>query len=142
MQTYPYTQYNPYSMPDLSDPAERKRLSSYALKAFFNIISCWKVRDEEARKLLGGIGNATYYAYKKDTDRVLEQDKLIRISYLTGIFRALNILHSKKLADQWINLPNSNHIFAKQTPLSYMIKGGIPAMQVVRRLLDARQGGR
>jgi len=32
--------------------------------------------------------------------------------------------------------------FAGQTPLSYMIAGGLPAMQIVRRLLDARRAGR
>mgnify|MGYP006137360473 CR=1 FL=1 len=61
---------------------------------------------------------------------------------IIGIFKALNILHSKKLADAWVLLPNSNRIFAGQTPLAYMMKGGVPAMQMVRRLLDARRGGR
>jgi hypothetical protein len=78
---------------------------------------------------------------KKDPDRVLDADRLLRISYLIGIFKALNILHSKKLADAWVRLPNSNRIFAGQTPLAYMMKGGVPAMQMVRRLLDARRGG-
>jgi hypothetical protein len=45
------------------------------------------------------------------------------------------------LADAWITLPNSNRIFGGQTPLAYMMKGGLPAMQTVRRLLDARRGG-
>ena len=35
----------------------------------------------------------------------------------------------------------NNRIFAGQAPLAYMIKGGLPAMQTVRRLLDARRGG-
>lgn len=79
---------------------------------------------------------------KKNPDRVLDVDRLLRVSYLIGIFKALNILYSKKLADAWISLPNSNRIFAGQTPLAYMMKGGVPAMQTVRRLLDARRGGR
>jgi hypothetical protein len=45
------------------------------------------------------------------------------------------------LADKWVQLPNSNSIFDGQTPLAYMLKGGQPAMQTVRRLLDARRGG-
>jgi hypothetical protein len=65
----------------------------------------------------------------------------MRISYLTGIFKALNILYGEKLADEWIQLPNSNRIFAERTPLDYMTRGGVPAMQTVRRLLDARRGG-
>jgi hypothetical protein len=66
---------------------------------------------------------------------------MLRISYLIGIFKALNILHSKALADRWITLPNRNPIFRGIAPLEYMIRGGIPAIQLVRRLLDARRGG-
>jgi hypothetical protein len=72
---------------------------------------------------------------------VLDEDTMLRISYLIGIFKALNILHAENLADRWITLANRNPIFAGATPLQYMLRGGIPAMQVVRRLLDARRGG-
>ncbi|MGA8383776.1 MAG: antitoxin Xre/MbcA/ParS toxin-binding domain-containing protein, partial [Candidatus Cybelea sp.] len=58
-----------------------------------------------------------------------------------GIFKALNILHSKALADRWIGLPNTSPIFRGIAPLEYMIRGGIPAFAAVRRLLDARRGG-
>jgi hypothetical protein len=37
---------------------------------------------------------------------------------------ALNSLHGQPLADEWINLPNSNRIFGGGTPLGYMIQGG------------------
>jgi hypothetical protein len=120
---------------------ERERLSPSAVRAFFNIIDRWGIRDEDARVLLGGLSNGPYYEMKKDPDRVLDPDRLLRISYLIGIFKALNILYSKKLAAEWVRLPNTNRIFGGQTPLAYMIKGGLPAMQTVRRLLDARRGG-
>jgi hypothetical protein len=32
-------------------------------------------------------------------------------------------------------------IFGGDTPLDYVRKGGIPALQTVRRLLDSRRGG-
>ena len=38
-------------------------------------------------------------------------------------------------------LPNTNRIFNGRTPLEYVIRGGLPALQIVRRLLDARRGG-
>ena len=141
MASYPITQYEPDPIVDLTEQTARKRLSKGALKAFFNMMEHWKVRDEEARKLLGGIGNGTYYDYKKQPDRILDQDKLTRISYLIGIFKALNILHGETLADKWVKLPNKNRIFGNQAPLGYMVGGGIPAMRTVRRLLDARRGG-
>jgi hypothetical protein len=138
---YPATRYDPSPLVDLTSKAERERLSPAGVRAFFNIVGRWRVRDEDARVLLGGISNGPYYEMKKNPQRVLETDRLLRISYLIGIFKALNILYSKKLADAWIGLPNSNRIFGGQTPLEYMLKGGLPAMQTVRRLLDARRGG-
>ena len=72
---------------------------------------------------------------------MLESDRLLRISFLVGIFKALNILHGRALADEWVQLPNTNRIFGGNTPLAYMLKGGVTAMQTVRRLLDARRGG-
>jgi hypothetical protein len=32
-------------------------------------------------------------------------------------------------------------MFGGETPLAYMVKGGVPAMLRVRQLLDARRGG-
>jgi len=78
---------------------------------------------------------------KRSPARVLDADRLTRISYLVGIFKALHILHAHALADEWVHLPNRNPVFAGQTPLAYMIRGGLPAMQTVRRLLDARRAG-
>jgi uncharacterized protein (DUF2384 family) len=138
---YPATRHEPAPLVDLSAKAERERLSPSAIKVFFNIMAKWSVRDEDARALLGGISNGRFYEMKKKPERTLDPDTLTRISYLVGIFKALNILHSRKLADAWMQRPNANRIFGGQTPLACMIKGGLPAMQIVRRLLDARRGG-
>jgi hypothetical protein len=140
--TYPATPYATVAGDRPRFKAERERLSPSALKAFFNIVDRWGVRDEDARQLLGGVTNGPYYEMKKNPKgRVLDADKLLRISYLIGIFKALNILHGQPLADEWVRLPNANRIFVGSTPLAYMMKGGAPAMQTVRRLLDARRGG-
>jgi antitoxin Xre/MbcA/ParS-like protein len=138
---YPATRYNPSPLVDLTARAERERLSASALKAFFNITARWQIRDEDARALLGGVSNGPYYQMKKNPDRVLDADTLVRISYLIGIFKALHILHSEPLADEWIRLPNANRIFGGKSPLAYMRAGGLPAIEIVRRLLDARRGG-
>jgi hypothetical protein len=138
---YPSTRHEPSPLIDLSTKAERERLSPSAIKAFVNIMEKWGVRDEDARALLGGISNGQYYEMKKKPERVLGVDTLTRISYLVGIFKALNILYSEPLADAWVQRHNTNRIFGGETPLAYMMKGGLAAMQVVRRLLDARRGG-
>lgn len=138
---YPASRYRPDAPPDLGTRAERERLSTPALKAFFNIMARWGVRDEDARALLGGVTNGPFYEMKRDPARVLDADRLTRVSYLIGMFKALRILHSRTLADEWVHLPNQNPILGGQTPLAYMIRGGLPAMQTVRRLLDARRAG-
>ena len=138
---YPATRYEASPLVDLNEKAERERVSPAAIRTFFNIMDRWQVRDEDARQLLGGVSNGPFYEMKKNADRVLETDRLLRVSYLIGIFKALNILYSETLADRWIQLANSNRIFGGQAPLAYMMKGGLPAMQNVRRLLDARRGG-
>lgn len=140
--SYPVTRYSPPDVVELGSEEERKRLSGSALKALFNIAQCWKLRSEEVRDLLGGVANGSYFEMKKHPEsKLLDADKMYRISYLIGIFKALNILHSQQLADEWIKLPNTNRIFGGHTPLEYMTRGGLPAMQTVRRLLDARRGG-
>lgn len=138
---YPSSSFDSPAPVDLSSKAERERLSRSALRGFFRIASRWKVRDEDARELLGGLSSSAYYEWKKNAERVLDVDRITRISYLTGIYKALHIVYGDKLADEWVSLPNTNAIFGGRTPLAYMIGGGLLAMQTVRKLLDARRGG-
>ena len=112
------------------------------MRAFLNVMERWSVRDEDARQLLGGVASSTFYEYKRRPERVLDQDKLTRISYLIGMYKSLHILHDEDLADRWVSLPNRNRLFGGTPPLAYMVRGGAPAMQIVRRLLDARRSGR
>jgi len=127
---------------DLSSKDVQKRLGPPAVKAFLKIRDLWELRDEDARQLLGGMSNGAFYELKRKARGALDQDRLTRISILTGVFKALNILYSKKLADRWVQLPNENPMFEGAAPLAYMIKGGQPAMLRVRQLLDSRRGGR
>jgi len=126
---------------DLSRRENQERLSQSAIRAFFKIAQAWQLRDDSARLLLGGVSNGFFYQLKKGQKKTLDQDKLTRISLLLGIFKALNILYSPKLADSWISLANSNPIFHGEAPLAYTVKGGVPALVRIRQLLDARRGG-
>jgi len=137
---YPRSRFETPAAVDLSSKVERERLSRSALRGFFRIVERWGVRDEAARELLGGVSSSTYYEWKKNPARVLDVDRITRISYLVGIYKALHILYGDKLADAWVSLPNSNAIFGGATPLAYMVTGGLLAMQTVRKLLDARRG--
>jgi hypothetical protein len=138
---YPKSRYEPAPPVDLNAREERERLSRSALKGFFKLIQAWQIRDDDARELLGGPSSSAFYDWKRNPVRVLEVDRITRISYLLGIYKSLHILYGDKLADEWINLPNKNAIFKGGTPLAYMLAGGLLAMQTVRKLVDARRGG-
>ena len=138
---YPKSRFETALLVDLNLKAERERLSRSALTGFFALAVSWQLRDDDARELLGGLSSSAFYEWKKQPDRLLEVDRITRIAYLLGIYKALHILYGDKLADEWIHLPNTNSIFTGRTPLAYMLGGGLLAMQTVRRLLDARRGG-
>jgi len=138
---YPKSRFEPAVLVDLNAREERERLSQSALKGFFKLAAAWKLRDDDARQLLGGLSSSAWYEWKKNPTRVLEVDCITRISYLLGIYKALHILYGDELADQWVSLANTNLIFGGISPLTYMLAGGMPAMQMVRQLLDARRGG-
>src|SRR5271165_2251940 len=129
-------------LPDLGDAATRARLSPPAIAAFFALVEKWDLRNEDAMALLGGASHGRYYELKKSRKGLLSQDELTRISLLIGIFKALNILFSRRLASQWSTLPNSNSMFNNISPLQFMTRGGVPGMIAVRRLLDSRRGGK
>ena len=129
-------------LPDLTDPSTRQRLSPAAIEAILKIADKWGLKSDDAMRLLGGISNGRYFELKKKRKGVLTQDELTRVSLLIGIFKALNILFSERLANQWVLRPNSNPMFKNQPPLLFLIQGGMPGMLAVRRLLDSRRGGR
>jgi hypothetical protein len=127
---------------DLSKKENRIRLSPAAIKGLLRLADRWKLRDDDTRVLLGGMSNGSFYSLKNRAPKTLDEDQLTRVSLLVGIYKALNILYSQKLADAWIRLPNANPMFGGDSPLHYMERGGIPAFLRVRQLLDARRGGR
>src|ERR1700685_574760 len=125
---------------DLSDREVLKDLTPASVRSFLKIRELWKLRDKDARNLLGGMSNGAFYELKRKAPAILDQDRMTRISVLAGIFKALNILYSKKLADRWIQLPNDNPMFEGGTPLAYMLRGGLPGMLRLRQLIYSRRG--
>lgn len=129
--------------PNLSDAAERRKLSESAIKVFVNIAAKWNLTEAQARGLLGGVASSTFHAWKtKPKGKQLDQDTLTRISLVIGIYKALNIYFGKPSADRWVTLGNRGPLFAGQPPIDYMLHHGQPGMMEVRRLLDAWRGGR
>src|SRR5688572_4677092 len=136
MITYPIHSVPGYQFevtPDLSQLETRERLSQSAVDGFFAIMDRWSVPVERAGDLLGGMPRSSVYKLKT-AGGTLGQDQLTRISYIVGIYKALHILLPEALADQWIRRSNDDALFGGQTPLDYMVRGGIPGLHQVRSL--------
>ena len=118
-------------------------MSGPALKTYFNIVDrVWELEPKTQVALLGWPGTSTFYNYRNGEHGALSFDVLTRVSLVLGIFKALRILYPERsLADKWVKLPNSNHLFAGASPENFMGSGEIDALYKVRRYLDARRGG-
>ena len=117
-------------------------LSGPALRTFFNIAEAWELTTEEQRKLLGGMPRATYFRLRKDAEAaVLARDTLERISYILGIYKALQILLPEKAADKWIKNPNTASLFGGRPAIERMLAGNVVDLYQVRQYLDGERGG-
>src|SRR5437764_1195048 len=73
---HPKTRYHPAPIVDLRSRTTRERLSPSAVRAFFNILEQWKVPQEAARDLLGGVSAGTFYELKRNPKHTLDTDAL------------------------------------------------------------------
>jgi hypothetical protein len=118
-----------------------KKIDIAALNAFFNIARLWGLKNEEEQILLGNPPRSTFYKWKKEKQGHLSQDTLERISYLLGIYKALQILlPSEQAANEWPRKPNNAPLFNGQSALERMLKGKVIDLADVRRFLDAERG--
>jgi hypothetical protein len=115
-------------------------MGAAALRAFFRLVDLWGLSMEQARLLLGQPSRATLYNWKAGRVRTVPHDALRRISYLLGIYKALQILYrDPQLADAWISRPNA--AFGGQSALERMLAGDVADLAAVRAHLDAARGG-
>jgi hypothetical protein len=123
-------------------PIDAKVLSGPGLRTFFRIAEAWKLNTEDQMILLGGPARSTFFNWKKDQDVELSKDTLERISYIIGIYKALQILLPEPVAaDTWIRKSNSAPLFAGKSALQRMMSGQVSDLFLVRQYLDAQRGG-
>ena len=121
---------------------DRRGLSGPALRAFFRIAALWGLSVDDEMALLGVTARSTFFKWKKDPNAVLPKDTLERISYILGIYKALQILlPDEKAADEWVKRPNAAQSFGGRSPLDRMLSGQVADLFVVRQYLDAQRGG-
>ena len=130
----------------MSVPAEakldRRARSAPALKAFFRIAELWHLSVREQMTLLGLSARSTFYKWQKDPQVELPRDTLERLSYILGIYKALQILlPDEQAADRWIRKPNVAPVFAGRSALEQMLSGQVADLYRVRQYLDAERGG-
>jgi uncharacterized protein (DUF2384 family) len=121
--------------------AAQADLGPAALRTVFNIADRWELSADELMTLLGISAPSTYYKWRKAPPRKLSPDLLERISYLFGIYKALQILlPDPALADSWLRRPNENPLFGGRPPLERMLTGQVADLFLVRRYLDGERG--
>lgn len=121
--------------------AAPKDLAGPALRAFFRIADAWRLTVQEQVTLLG-VPRSTYFSWKKKETESLPKDTIERISYILGIYRALQILlPDPRAADAWVRKPNAAPPFQGQSALQRMLSGRVADLYVVRQYLDAERGG-
>lgn len=112
-----------------------------ALRTLFRIADAWQLGNKELMKLLGSPPRSTFYKWKQGENVALPHDVLERISYIFGIYAALQVLLPKaEAADAWIKKPNSAPLFGGKSALDRMLSGQVADLYVVRQYLDAQRG--
>ncbi len=113
-----------------------------ALRSFWRLAETWKLDVHEQTTLLG-VGRTTLYQWKGGKVGPLDRHVLERLSYLFGIYAALQILLPvKERADAWVREPNDAPLFGGRSALERMMGGQVADLYVVRHYLDAQRGGK
>lgn len=111
------------------------------LRTFFAIADAWKLTAAERMALLGVRSRSTYHLWREGRSGALSADTVERLSYLFGIYKALQILlPSPEAADAWIRKPNAAPLFNGQSALERMLSGRVADLYEVRRYLDGQRG--
>jgi len=119
-------------------PAE---MAEVGLTAFFAIAREWGLNREQQRRLLGSPGRSRFYSMVREHKGALSNDELDRLSYIVGIYAALNILYNPENTLRWLRHPGEPDApWGGMSPLEYMLTGKLVALADVRRYLDALRG--
>ena len=113
-----------------------------ALRTFWRLADAWKLDVSEQTTLLG-VGRTTLYQWKQGKVGSLDRHQLERLSYLFGIYAALQILFPlARRANEWLRKPNAAPLFGGRSALERMLGGQVADLYVVRHYLDAQRGGK
>lgn len=108
-----------------------------ALRTVLNILDAWEVSLED-RLMLLGCTRMTYDRWVNTRELGEASDDTVeRLSYLLGIWKALQILFpDPRIANTWIHRPNTAPEFLGAPPLRILAHGQVEDLRRVRRFLD------
>lgn len=113
-----------------------------ALRTFWRLAESWKLTPAEQMTLLG-VGRSALYQWKAGKVGPLDRHVLERLSYLFGIYAALQLLlPDAQRAAEWVRKPNAAPLFGGGSALQRMLGGQVADLYVVRQYLDAQRGGK
>jgi hypothetical protein len=111
------------------------------LRAFAKVAELWHLSIPEQLALLGIGSRSTYFKWRKEPHPKLPRDTLERLSYLLGIYKALQLLlPANHAADEWVRRPNDAPLFGGRSALDRMLSGNVADLYIVRQYLDAQRG--
>ena len=129
----------PQPVPNINEA----QLSRVAVKLFFGIAEEWSHTDDQ-RCTLAGLGTrTTLHNWRQKLAAgepiKLGKDTLERLSYLAGIYKAVQLLFADPQQwKNWIRKPNSD--FGGASALERMLAGRVVDLVDVRRYLDGWRG--
>jgi hypothetical protein len=122
-------------------PQEAAAAGGAGLRAFTQIAELWHLSIADQLALLGITSRSTYFKWRKEPQPKLPRDTLERLSYLLGIYKALQLLlPDTRAADEWIRRPNDAPLFGGRSALDRMLSGNVADLFIVRQYLDAQRG--
>jgi hypothetical protein len=127
--------------PEKDRQADFAAMGGAGMRAFTNISERWGLSVADQQKLLGIASRSSFFKWRRERAPRLPPDTLERLSYLLGIYKALQILlPDARAADDWVRKPNAAPPFGGRSALQRMLSGQVADLYVVRQYLDAERG--
>jgi hypothetical protein len=122
---------------------DRGALGRVAAKLFLGITNEWQLTEAEKLVLAGHESRTTLNQWRSKIsageDIRLSRDTLERLSYVAGIYKALQLVFpNPEQWSEWIRRPNRD--FGGQPALDHMLAGKVVDLADVRRYLDSWRG--
>lgn len=116
---------------------EKKSESEMQWKAVLNIKNEFGFSDDEMRSLLGDMSSDKYQYGCNNLSGTLNENELMRLSYLLGIYKGLRMLFTEhKQSVTWLDRDNSMHPFEGVAPKQYILSGGEDELSKTRKFID------